>query len=102
RVAIELIASRQSVVLADLVVKTAADIRSRARVRNAFAELKRIQAGIECRCVYDSDLVDIAPLKVDEERCFLAQRSADIGHVLFGVVVGSLIGREKWVAGIER
>ena len=81
RVVEVLVAGGERVVRAELVVEARAEIGSRSRIRHAFAELHRVQIWIEHNGIHYRQLIDVSPLDIEKERCFLVQRPADVSHV---------------------
>src|SRR6267378_6423669 len=99
-IAVKLTAGGERVVLANLVVEACANVGACSRVGNAFVE--RNDAGQVRRQhdgVHDGNFVDVAPLKIEEERCLLVNRPAYVA-VVDGRIVGRLLA-DEWVAGIE-
>jgi len=89
-IAKELVATSQSVVLADLIVEARADVGARPGVRHTLVEKRGIEVRVEHDRVHNRHFIDVAPLKIKEERCFFVDRASDV-CVVDRRVIGRLL-----------
>ena len=97
RVAEILVARRQRVVLADLVVQTRAGVGAVSRVRYRIGKGNGATnvGGIEDQGIDGRKVIDIPPLEIKKEGSFLAKRAAKVS-----VVLGRIVARFRTSEGV--
>jgi len=97
-----LVARSERVRGSQLVIEARTDVVAPAWIGHGIAklnDLKRI--GIHERRVHYLEVDDIAPLDVEEERGFLAERSANVSAVLLGMIAGLRDAAGRFAKGLR-
>ena len=96
-----LIAERGGVVRVQLVVEARAETGAGAWTGNRVRKFDRVEVRVQHWRIDDGKFVDVSAIEIDEERCFLAERAAEVSVVHFGIVPRLRSGAGKWIARVQ-